>query len=399
MGPTRPSARRPRLCWKALTASSVLSLKTPSMPLLPRSKPSACRRVWRSTTSRPLSPLRSVRTYPTGLPYFLVQTSSRPKRERRATSRGPALRRADSCYPPLTLDYPQDVVCVEDHVVLAVEADLGPGVLGEDDDITLADLDPVLELADGDDLRRLRLLLGRVGKHYPRSRRLLALDDLDERPLSQRLEPHSLTSSSLRTCLQLFYDAPQSGAYPTLRNLCARDCNRECCFSQLQAELSRKLVLRQGSNRLLGDLPLLEAGDGRDARDAVVHRSRRIVVHVDLDERHVLARLGHLLEDRGDAPARHAPRRPEIYYNRPLRPQNVALESRVRYFGYCHSLEPPYSLEVIFAEHSSTRLAASKVLFGRSIVRYKRLQAPGLTFHSGSVGTDRAGAVVRGSSP
>src|SRR5215212_8404277 len=162
-----------------------------------------------------------------------------------------------------------------------------------------------------------------------------------------------LTSSSFRTFLR----RPASRAYPTLRCLCVRDCNRECCYSQLQAELCRQLVLRQRSYRLLGNLPLLEAGDGRDARDAVVHRRLRVVVHVDLDERHVLARLGHLLEDRGDAPARHAPRRPEIYYNRPLRPQNVALESRVRYFGYCHSLEPPYSLEVIFAEHSSTRAA------------------------------------------
>src|SRR5918912_1957160 len=92
---------------------------------------------------------------------------------------------------PLALDYPQDVVCVEDHVVLAVEADLGPRVLGEDDNVALADLDPVLELADRDDLGRLRLLLGGVGEHYPRGGRLLALDDLDERPLSQRLELHS----------------------------------------------------------------------------------------------------------------------------------------------------------------------------------------------------------------
>src|ERR671920_830679 len=190
IGPTSPSARRPRCCWNAITATSVLSLKTPSMPLLPRSKPSACRRVWRSTTSRPLSPLRSVRTYPTGLPSALAQCSSRPTRERRASTRGPALPRADSCSFPLALDYPQDVVCVEDHVVLAVEADLGPRVLGEDDDVALGDLDPVLELADCDDLGGLRLLLGRVGQHYPRSRSLLALDDLDERPLSQRLELH-----------------------------------------------------------------------------------------------------------------------------------------------------------------------------------------------------------------
>src|SRR5215210_1386672 len=202
MGPTSPSARSPRRCWKARTASSVPSLKTPSIPLLPRSKPRACRRVWRSTTARPLSPLRSVRTYPTGLPFVLAQSSSRPKRERRASPRDPALQRADSCFPTLALDYPQDVVRVEDHVVLAVEADLGPGVLGEDDDVALADLDPVLELADRDDLGGLRLLLGGVGKHYPRLRGCLALDDLDERPLSQRLELHPfdlLVSSDFST--------------------------------------------------------------------------------------------------------------------------------------------------------------------------------------------------------
>src|SRR5215211_6996677 len=170
------------------------------MPLLPRSKPRACRRVWRSTTSRPLSPLRSVRTYPTGLPF--AQSSNRPTRERRTPRGRPALRRADSRFPPLALDYPQDIVCVEDHVILAVEADLGSRVLGEDDDIALADLDPVLELADRDDLGGLRLLLGRIGQHYPRSRRLFALDDLDERPLSQRLELHPcdlLVSSDLST--------------------------------------------------------------------------------------------------------------------------------------------------------------------------------------------------------
>src|SRR5919107_1200045 len=124
-------------------------------------------------------------------------------------------------------------------------------------------------------------------------------------------------------------------------DLRARDCNREGCSSQLQAELCRELVLRQGSHLLLGDLSLLEAGDGRDARDAVVHRGLRVIVNVDLDERDVLARLGHLLQDRGDTPARYAPGRPEVHYNRPLRPQNVALESRIRNFGYRHALEPP----------------------------------------------------------
>src|SRR5918994_580362 len=236
MGPTRPSAGRPRRCWKVLTASSVLSLKTPSMPLFPRSKPSACRRVWRSTTSLPLSPLRSVRTYPTGLPAILAQCSSRPTRERRAS--GPGAPESRLLLFPLALDYTQDIVSVEDHVVLAVEADLGPRVLGEDDDVALGDLDPVLELADRDDLGGLRLLLGRVGQHYPRSRGLLALDDLDERPLSQRLELHPfdlLVSSDSCTAPR----ATTGLIYPAPRSLCARDCNRECCSWQLQAELCR----------------------------------------------------------------------------------------------------------------------------------------------------------------
>src|SRR5215212_211330 len=150
-----------------------------------------------------------------------------------------------------------------------------------------------------------------------------------------------LTSLCLRTFVWLSARGP---GISSSRSLCARDCNRECCSWQLQAELGRQLVLRQGSNRLLGDLPLFETGDGRDARDAVVHRCLRVVVHVDLDESHVLARIGHLFEDRGYPPARHAPRRPEIYYDRPIRPQDVALERRVRYFGNCHYLGPPYSL-------------------------------------------------------
>src|SRR5919199_1654929 len=136
MGPTSPSTRRPRACWKAFTASSVPSLKTPSMPWSPRSRPRACRRVWRSTTSRPLSPLRSVRTVvrpPKSLDY-------EPKSGAPGTSKRPGALWVPAVRP-LVLDDPQDVVGVEDHVVLAVQANLGPRVLGEDDDVALADLD------------------------------------------------------------------------------------------------------------------------------------------------------------------------------------------------------------------------------------------------------------------
>jgi hypothetical protein len=65
-----------------------------------------------------------------------------------------------------------------------------PEYLAKTMNVALADLDPVLELADRHDLGRLRLLLGGVRKYYPRGRLLLALDDLHERPLSQRLELH-----------------------------------------------------------------------------------------------------------------------------------------------------------------------------------------------------------------
>src|SRR5918997_7086457 len=98
----------------------------------------------------------------------------------------------------------------------------------------------------------------------------------------------------------------------------ARDCNSGRYLMQLQPELRGELVLGEGADRLLGDLTILEAGDGRDARYAVVHGGGGVVIHVELYEPHVVPILGHLLEDRGDAPARHAPRRPEIHYDRLL---------------------------------------------------------------------------------
>ena len=65
------------------------------------------------------------------------------KEERRASSKG--TRRSVESYGtvPLLLDDPQDVVGVKYQVVIAVEDDLGPRVLGEDYDVPLADLDLV----------------------------------------------------------------------------------------------------------------------------------------------------------------------------------------------------------------------------------------------------------------
>src|SRR5687767_13024333 len=80
----------------------------------------------------------------------------------------------------------------------------------------------------------------------------------------------------------------------------ARDCNSRRYLVQLQPELCGELVLWEGADRLLGDLATLEAGDRRDARYGVVHRGGGVVVHVELDEPHVVPHLGPLLEDRGD---------------------------------------------------------------------------------------------------
>ena len=137
---------------------------------------------------------------------------------------------------PLALDYPQDVVSVEDHVVLAVEADLGARVLGEDDDVALADLDPVLELADGDDFCRLRLSLAVSGRTIPEAVSSSRSTIWTSARSPKGLNFISLTSLYLRT----YYDAPRDvQADPARRDSCARDCNRECCSSQLQAELCR----------------------------------------------------------------------------------------------------------------------------------------------------------------
>src|SRR3712207_5207374 len=66
----------------------------------------------------------------------------------------------------------------------------------------------------------------------------------------------------------------------------ARDCNCESYLTQLQAEPGGELVLGEGADRLLGHLAILEAGDGRDARYAVVHGGGGGGVDVEVDEPH-----------------------------------------------------------------------------------------------------------------
>jgi hypothetical protein len=83
----------------------------------------------------------------------------------------------------LPLDDPEDVLGVHDPVVLPVELDFRPRLLANHDDVPDAHLD-VLVRAHRDDLRRLWLLLGRVGEYDAGLGRLLALDLLDHRPRS-----------------------------------------------------------------------------------------------------------------------------------------------------------------------------------------------------------------------
>src|SRR5829696_8963259 len=103
----------------------------------------------------------------------------------------------------LPLDYPKDVLCVHDPVLLSAELDLGSRILANDYHVPDAYLD-VLVGAHRDDFSSLRLLPGRVGEYDPGLGRLLAFDLLGHHPRSQGLELHLLTSSrtlnELRKC-------------------------------------------------------------------------------------------------------------------------------------------------------------------------------------------------------
>src|SRR5215204_3557937 len=102
----------------------------------------------------------------------------------------PALGLLEACAPPFVFDYPEDLLSVHYQVFFVLKLDLHPRVFAQDHHIPGADLYPVLELADLDDLRRLRFLLGRVGQHYPACVLLFALDHLDQSALAQWLELH-----------------------------------------------------------------------------------------------------------------------------------------------------------------------------------------------------------------
>src|SRR3712207_3109703 len=159
---------------------------------------------------------------------------------------GPALR--GSLARLLVLDDAQYIVGGEDQVVLAVQADLGPRVPGEDYDVALADgerhtLALVVELAfaHGHDLGGLRLLPGGVGQNDAGRRRLLALDELDQRPVAQWLELHLsslLTSSDLHTIC-----GAASRTQPSPSGSRAEDCNRERRSEEHTSELQSRQYL------------------------------------------------------------------------------------------------------------------------------------------------------------
>src|SRR5213594_402668 len=89
-------------------------------------------------------------------------------------------------------------VLAEDEVLLAVDLDVGPRVLAEEDLVpgldVEGDLGAVLEdlaVADGDDLALLGLLLGGVGDDDPALDRLLLLDSLDDQTVVQWTNVHA----------------------------------------------------------------------------------------------------------------------------------------------------------------------------------------------------------------
>src|SRR6058998_2455093 len=95
------------------------------------------------------------------------------------------------------LDDAEDVLLAEDQVLLAVELDLGTGVLAEQHPVAGLHVEgqhlPVLLLARADrhHLPLLRLLLGRIGDDDAASALLLLLLDApDDHPVLQRANPH-----------------------------------------------------------------------------------------------------------------------------------------------------------------------------------------------------------------
>src|SRR5512135_423217 len=97
----------------------------------------------------------------------------------------------------LLLEHAEDVVLAHDQRLLAVDLDLGPGVLGEQHAVAGLHVERVdlavlaeLALADGDHLALDRLLLRRVGDDDAALRLLLLLDALDDDAVLKRTNLH-----------------------------------------------------------------------------------------------------------------------------------------------------------------------------------------------------------------
>src|SRR5438105_9496695 len=98
------------------------------------------------------------------------------------------------------------------------------------------------------------------------------------------------------------------------------------------------LHVRAITDSPLGRLAVLEDDHGRDRHDPQLHRHRRVLVDVHLHDLDLIAQLAvELLHDRGDHPARPAPRRPEVHEHRLVGLQNGGLELAVGDFlDVCH---------------------------------------------------------------
>src|SRR5579884_25903 len=93
-----------------------------------------------------------------------------------------------------------------------------------------------------------------------------------------------------------------------------------------------ELLLRHVADDPLDQLSAPEDPERRDAHDAVPGGDGAVLVDVDLrDLEPPLVLLGELLDDRGDHPARTAPRRPEVHQHRGRRLEHLRVERLLRH--------------------------------------------------------------------
>src|SRR5436309_726402 len=104
----------------------------------------------------------------------------------------------------LFLDHCEHFVLSQDQVLFVVDLDLGTGILADEDAIPLLDVQRELlallvdlALADGDDLRLHRLLLGGVGDDEPPLLSFLGLESLDENAVVEWTNFHNLPPESV----------------------------------------------------------------------------------------------------------------------------------------------------------------------------------------------------------